>query len=960
MQENLYGLKIKDEQESVQKPSTSTAEEYKPEVIIVDSSPSETEPNQTYDVVKDLPQRIVSEETREALKWLSTRTKSKSKNIDANANVSVQKNTQSSGNDTLSQDLRFAYSFGATPEVCERHFEMLTSLCCEVLCASRENLKPDPAIDPLVAVVFVLHRDYPGENDNLQLKVIYDGCVDQVPLRRSLLSEVGGVAGVELFKCSGEIEIIRRISEIVVKWDPDIVLGYETDTLSWGFIIERCLALELNPKLLLSRVAIEMPMDEPGVSHTVELPPGVRFDQDKERYFESWDYRITGRVLLNVWRMMRKEIALTNYSFENVYYHVLHRREHVVSWGALRTWYEDPLQMSKCISYLARRCAGCFHLIEKLELYTKTCEMARIYGIQFYEVLSRGSQFRVESMMLRSTRKKGYVAFSPTVLDRSLQRSAEWIPLVMEPYSNFYTDPLVILDFQSLYPSLMIAYNYCFSTCFGKVQDIIKGSGSIKFGCADLAIDADELRRLKDDIIISPSGSVFAKSHIRRGILPRLVEEIINTRFMVKKGMKKSTSKSFNRILDARQLGLKLIANVTYGYTSASFSGRMPLVELADAIVSKGKESLETAINLVNNTAEWGAEVVYGDTDSMFILLRGKTKQEAFKIGYDISEKVSAMFPDPMKLKFEKVYYPGVLETKKRYFGYMYETEDQAEPVLDAKGIELIRRDGCKVQQVILDKAIRTLFDTKDFNAVKKVVQRSFEHIFKGKYGLHRFMFAKEYNGSTYYQQNSCVPVLKIAKQLKSEDPRAEPLVGERVPYIVTQGWDKSRIIDLVAHPKKVLEDYRLRPNYTYYILRIVCPALDRALLKVRTADWYHELPKILRISPMKEGAKKTMVYEYFDVNRCAVCDKPGQCTDRVCDVCRTKPQNSVFVSLEKLRRHEGDLRTVRDLCKRCMMHREENVNECISINCPVLFRRMAVQEKYDAAQELSIIQYMF
>lgn len=46
-------------------------------------------------------------------------------------------------------------------------------------------------------------------------------------------------------------------------------------------------------------------------------------------------------------------------------------------------------------------------------------------------------------------------------------------------------------------------------------------------------------------------------------------------------------------MLDAKQLTLKLLANVTYGYTSASFSGRMPSVEIADSIVSTGRETLE-------------------------------------------------------------------------------------------------------------------------------------------------------------------------------------------------------------------------------------------------------------------------------------------------------------------------------------------------------------------------------
>lgn len=80
------------------------------------------------------------------------------------------------------------------------------------------------------------------------------------------------------------------------------------------------------------------------------------------------------------------------------------------------------------------------------------------------------------------------------------------------------------------------------------------------------------------------------------------------------------------RLLDARQLGLKLVANVTYGYTAANWSGRMPCEEVADAIVSKGRESLEKAIQLIveNSTTHYkGARVIYGDTDSIFVLFKG-------------------------------------------------------------------------------------------------------------------------------------------------------------------------------------------------------------------------------------------------------------------------------------------------------------------------------------------------
>jgi DNA polymerase zeta len=172
-------------------------------------------------------------------------------------------------------------------------------------------------------------------------------------------------------------------------------------------------------------------------------------------------------------------------------------------------------------------------------------------------------------------------------------------------------------------------------------------------------------------------------------------------------------------MLNNRQLGLKMIANVTYGYTSASFSGRMPCIEIADSIVQTARDTLEAAIRLVENTKEWNAKVIYGDTDSMFVLLEGATREEAFKIGEAIASRVTAMNPKPVKLQFEKVrnlsemskkiqvYHPCILVSKKRYVGYKYESVTQREPVFEAKGIETVRRDTCPAVAKVMAKSLQ-------------------------------------------------------------------------------------------------------------------------------------------------------------------------------------------------------------------------------------------------------------
>ncbi|VDK71161.1 unnamed protein product [Anisakis simplex] len=152
----------------------------------------------------------------------------------------------------------------------------------------------------------------------------------------------------------------------------------------------------------------------------------------------------------------------------------------------------------------------------------------------------------------------------------------------------------------------------------------------------------------ENNVHISPSGSIFCKKSVRRGS----------------------------------------------GYPN--FSGRMPCVELADAIVSKGREALEKAIADVNDGKYGKVRVIYGDTDSMFVLCPGMSRKEAFRIGAEIADDVTRNNPKPIKLKLEKIMQPLIVETKKRYVGMSYENENCInEGVFDAKGIETVRRDSC-------------------------------------------------------------------------------------------------------------------------------------------------------------------------------------------------------------------------------------------------------------------------
>lgn len=148
-----------------------------------------------------------------------------------------------------------------------------------------------------------------------------------------------------------------------------------------------------------------------------------------------------------------------------------------------------------------------------------------------------------------------------------------------------------------------------YSTCLGRIE---KWKGQNKIGFVSLQLPERLLELLKEDIngpshclislmnSVAPNGLVFAKSTVRRALLAKMLSEILDTRVMVKASMSsESAHGGFRKLQNNRQLALKYIANVTYGYTSASFSGRMPCAEIADSIVQTGREILEKVVHPV-------------------------------------------------------------------------------------------------------------------------------------------------------------------------------------------------------------------------------------------------------------------------------------------------------------------------------------------------------------------------
>ncbi|KXN90017.1 DNA polymerase zeta catalytic subunit [Leucoagaricus sp. SymC.cos] len=831
-----------------------------------------------------------------------------------------------------------------------RDKQNMTIMCLEVFAPAPEKSVPDPETDSICVAVYGLQL---AGTEEIHTGIIAIQNVQLNPKR---------IRDFYLDIVDTELDLINRISDIVGEFDPDILIGWEVQRASWGYLNFRARQYEFDLQDFLSRA----PAQRTG-------------GDDRWGSQTASSLKVAGRHVLNAWRIMRSEQALTSYSLSSVAFHVLQQRIPFYSTATLSTWYDSPVpsHMVSLLRYLITYVVVTLRILEEAEIVTKTAEFARIFGVDFYSVISRGSQFKVESFMFRIAKPENFVLLSPSKNDVGRQNAAECMPLIMEPMSAFYSSPLVVLDFQSLYPSVMIAYNYCYSTCLGRVTPF---QGQYKFGVTKLDLPPLILKTLKEHITIAPNGIMYAKRYIRKGLLGRMLIELLDTRVMVKQSMKAVKSdKTLTRILNARQLALKYIANVTYGYTSATYSGRMPAVEIADSIVQTGRETLEKAIDMINENEKWGAKVVYGDTDSLFIYLPGKTREQAFRIGTEIADTVTSQNPAPVKLKFEKVYHPCVLMAKKRYVGFKYENPDEQEPVFDAKGIETVRRDGVLAQRKLVENCLKILFRTQDLSQVKDYCCRSWYKMLENKVPIHDFIFAKEVRLGTYSSRGPPPPGVVVAARKMIIDPNNEPQYGERVPYVVIRGEPGTLLTERAMDPLDMINESHLQLDANYYITRVLIPPLERIfnLVGADVRQWFAEMPKgknatrqTLLASPSKRKklaiedeelpgspGKQWDIEEHLENNQCLVCGEPAFAASiDICYECFLSGQSSMSVLGAKSCGFDRRMLTVHNVCASCAATAPGEPVKCISLDCPWLYARKRAEDRMELVETIDII----
>lgn len=474
----------------------------------------------------------------------------------------------------------------------------------------------------------------------------------------------------------------------------------------------------------------------------------------------------------------------------------------------------------------------CNQLMDKLDIIVNHMGMANVCFVPMSFLFLRGQGIKAYSLVARQCRLDKYVIPD---LRKSSTDSEYQGATVLEARAGGHFEPVACNDFASLYPSSMISHNLSPDTLIIKEMDKKELSyETINVGPNQIYHFVKPEETSEEDT----HNAEVQKNRKGRGILPRILIHLLQSRKDVKKRMANETDPFKKSLLDGLQLSYKLTCNSIYGQCGSPFSS-IACKPVASACTSVGRQLLEFAGKRALEIFP-GSELVYGDTDSCMVKypVSGETKSEklqhAIQCAKKVEQIVSNQLPWPHNFEYEKTYYPYILYSKKRYSGVMYEFDTENHTKVDNKGIVLKRRDNAKIVKYIFGGCLDIILFEQNVEKALGFMHECIEKMFRGEFDINMFVISKA------LKVTKTTPAHKmLADRITIRDPGNAPQLNDRIPYvyvsidkektkqmlmeynkdIVEKTKKRKKLLqgDLIEHPQYV-QDHDLPIDYLFYL----------------------------------------------------------------------------------------------------------------------------------------------
>lgn len=577
------------------------------------------------------------------------------------------------------------------------------------------------------------------------------------------------------------------------------------------------------------------------------------------------------------------------------------------------------------------------NLCEKLNLWTTMEETSNCMNVPMSYLHTRGQQIKVLAQVYRDT------IFNDIIIpykDKPKDGASEKYEgaIVIEANPGDYNN-VVCFDFESLYPSIMIAYNICHTTLLRPDDPTPPEECHVleintHVGCPH---DPQKRKKKKEDIMCFQHVHRFKKVIIHpdgtrenEGIMAKLVRNLLAERKVKKKEMAKLEAKmkmakglaqeediAFYKkmgwpiiekgslteqeleildveikVLNAQQLALKVSANSSYGTLGAQ-TGPIPLVQGAEAVTGMGRMLIMKAVEYILKKYDC-AKLVYGDTDSSMITFKGKTTEESFLMGDKISKETSH-YLKTLLLGLPEDYSITCPEDGVSYRIDKY-PRDKMEFLSDEEKINIHRYDACPINLQFENLYKRYLLLSKK-RYVAYAVNRKGEIVSRIKKGV---VLARrdncQYLRDTYkmltdgvlenYDETTIMNTLynQVHKLFTRQVPDANLIIYTGIKTIMNYAKKKEKkqgrtVIDRVFLDE---EGEAIDDPFGPLDPRLVYPNLPQVLLSLKMLRRGDDIPPNTRLEYLyleKEGAEhqgeKAEDYTYYRENKDLVEMKP-------------------------------------------------------------------------------------
>jgi DNA polymerase elongation subunit (family B) len=509
-----------------------------------------------------------------------------------------------------------------------------------------------------------------------------------------------------------------------------------------------------------------------------------------------------------------------------------------------------PAGRARIAKYCIQDCDLVLTLMAKLDTIVNARGMADVCKVPMEYVLRRGQGIKIFSAVVYYASQRDQIIQTQEAFEGEGGYEGA---IVISPKIGMYLDqPVSVLDFNSLYPTNMIAYNISPDTL---VCERVFDTEGHKVGHEGLSIsEIDRLREKgyefdeiefdnKDDkgVVLSRTKCTYVQSNPENpmtiGVLPKTLDILLKKRKEFKDKMEDPKYDDAQKsVFNGLQLAYKVVANSVYGQCGSKTSPIRKMC-VAASTTAAGRNQLMLAKRIVES--EFGAEVVYGDTDSIFIKFPTKDLAESIKLGIAAGKRITEQRRRPYKIAYEKTFYPFILFCRKRYVGMMYEEDpNPAKAKRKSMGIVLKRRDNAPIVKDVFGGALDILMQERDIKKAQSFANEMLLKVLQNEVPLEKFIVSKSLRDD--YKNPDQIAHRVLADRMERRDPGTAPKVGDRIQYVYVAGADKKAKQGDRIEELEYVRKHKLQPDTQFYITnQIQSPLSQLFALCLEELDGY-------------------------------------------------------------------------------------------------------------------------